>query len=247
MKVLVEHKSGYKLGHEETLIKEHALSRGFSVEIAAFSNVNRSRFQVKSFDLVVGELPFVKASLRQHGKEMPKDDCYPLCLQKFMGRSYRETSLGDALRMTQNGPLFIKPSEKSKRFTGLVVGDPYEYRVASVSRSERVWVVERVQFIAEFRCYVSRGSLVSVSWYAGERSLLPDRVLIETAVAEMSVCPDSPCSYALDFGVTKSGATLLVEANDAFSLGCYEGMSSQDYFELLLSRWQQLTGEGPAQ
>lgn len=37
--------------------------------------------------------------------------------------------------------------------------------------------------------------------------------------------------------------TSLVEVNDGFSIGAYEGISSKDYTELLIARWKKLMGK----
>ncbi len=50
----------------------------------------------------------------------------------------------------------------------------------------------------------------------------------------------APAAYAMDFGVTDSGATILVEVNDGYSLGNY-GLDSLLYAKLLSARWAELT------
>jgi hypothetical protein len=50
----------------------------------------------------------------------------------------------------------------------------------------------------------------------------------------------APWAYCLDVGVLDTGETALVEMNDAFSIGMYEGMEAC-YPDLLTTRWQELT------
>ncbi|MMZ67938.1 hypothetical protein D1872_305770 [compost metagenome] len=50
----------------------------------------------------------------------------------------------------------------------------------------------------------------------------------------------APKGYAVDFGLTDKGETLLVEVNDGYSLGHY-GLFSLDYAKLLSARWAELT------
>ena len=50
-----------------------------------------------------------------------------------------------------------------------------------------------------------------------------------------------PAGYAMDFGVTDDGRTLLVEVNDGFALGCY-GADPIQYAKLLSARWCELVG-----
>lgn len=44
---------------------------------------------------------------------------------------------------------------------------------------------------------------------------------------------------SIDIGVTKDGRTLLIECNDAYSLGAY-GLVDYKYAKLLSARWSQL-------
>lgn len=48
-----------------------------------------------------------------------------------------------------------------------------------------------------------------------------------------------PLSCAMDICVTKDNRTLLVEFNDAYSLGSY-GLSSVFYAKFISARWSQL-------
>ena len=50
----------------------------------------------------------------------------------------------------------------------------------------------------------------------------------------------APAGYAIDFGLTDKGETLLIEVNDGYSLGCY-GLVYLDYAKLLSARWAELT------
>ena len=45
--------------------------------------------------------------------------------------------------------------------------------------------------------------------------------------------------FTIDIGVTKDGRTLLIECNDAYSLGAY-GLEDYKYAKMLSARWSQL-------
>ncbi len=55
----------------------------------------------------------------------------------------------------------------------------------------------------------------------------------------------------MDFALVKKSSsngeasyvTALIEVNDGFALGWYEGVSHEDYTDLLIARWQQLMGK----
>ena len=51
---------------------------------------------------------------------------------------------------------------------------------------------------------------------------------------------DAPKGYAIDFGVTADGKTVLIEVNDGYALGSY-GLMEIDYAKLLSARWAELT------
>ena len=54
--------------------------------------------------------------------------------------------------------------------------------------------------------------------YSGDWSVVPDTTVIKNAIADFTTCPDS---YGIDFGITDNGETVLIEVNDAWTLGCY--------------------------
>lgn len=50
-----------------------------------------------------------------------------------------------------------------------------------------------------------------------------------------------PAGYAMDFGVTDKGETVLIEVNDGFAVASY-GLFHIDYAKFLSARWAELTG-----
>lgn len=59
-------------------------------------------------------------------------------------------------------------------------------------------------------------------------------------IAEASVFWSAPAGYAVDFGITDKGETLLIEVNDGYAFGCY-GLLNIYYSKLLSARWAELT------
>ena len=78
---------------------------------------------------------------------------------------------------------------------------------------------------------------------AAMTALMGDYIVENSSVVEQMVKDfvSAPSAYCLDVGVLGTGETALVEMNDAFSIGMYEGMESC-YPELLITRWKELTG-----
>jgi len=231
-------------GREEAMAVAEASRRGWSIERVALKNLRRGRANLQAASLVVGSVPFVMSALKVAGFDPPEDECYPSALRGFLHRSVRRRKLGQALSHIESSGsrLFVKPAARTKRFTGIVIDTPLDDRIADVPRSEDVWVGEPVEWLSEWRAYVINGEVAHTSFADGDRQIEPDRQTIADAAYQLHLDPSSPSACALDFGVMKDGRSALVEMNDGFSLGVYEGLKPEVYFGLLAARWEQIVG-----
>ena len=100
----------------------------------------------------------------------------------------------------------------------------------------RVVVSEYVLFDSEWRVFVVNGEIIGLSHYQGDHFVYPDSTTIKSAISEFK---SAPAGYGIDFGVLSNGQTVLVEANDGYSLGSYS-LNSVDYTRLLEARWAEL-------
>ena len=66
----------------------------------------------------------------------------------------------------------------------------------------------------------------------------PNAQTMQLALEKFSDCP---IGCGMDWGITSSGETLLVEVNDGFSLGNY-GVRGYEYTALIEARWRELMG-----
>lgn len=207
--------------------------------------VERGRHTLASTDLVVGGLPLVRAALRQFGREVPEPLDYPVSLHPWLHRELRRSTLAAVMAHVENtgAVTFVKPSSRTKRFTGFVLEDPYDYRISGVSRREPVWVSSVVHFLSEYRYYVLDGQVLTRG--VAVQGPEPALTQVHAAVAAYEAA-GAPRGYALDFGVLVTGATALVEANDAFSLGLYPEADPEAYLEMLAARWSELLSSSPA-
>ena len=73
--------------------------------------------------------------------------------------------------------------------------------------------------------------------YKGRWDVFPDAEVLKKAVAAYH---SAPAGYALDFGVTDDGRTLLVEMSDGYGLASF-GLKAPIYMQILAARWQELT------
>jgi hypothetical protein len=166
----------------------------------------------------------------------PEPIDYPSELERYLGRKVWASTLDKA-----EAGVFVKPV-RHKIFTGRVWSGSIADRLATAGATgcepdEPVWCSELVTFVSEYRCFVLEDQILDVRRYNGDWSRAPDRGTVTAAVMAYG---SSPAAYALDFGVTEDGRTLLVEANDAFATGCY-GLHPVLYARMISARWEQLT------
>ena len=171
------------------------------------------------------------------GAPRPPSLDYPDELVEFLGRNVWQSTLKHA-RQIIHRKLFIKPV-KQKMFTGFVTTGNFndQIRLGPYDEDELCWLSDPVNFISEYRCFVLYGKVISVKWYKGDWGKAPDSKVVEGAV---KAWPDAPVAYTLDFGITDEGKTLLVEVNDAYSMGGY-GIRPVFYAQMLEARWTEMT------
>lgn len=188
-------------------------------------------------DLVVGHIADTRYCLEQLGISYPKGLDYPVALQSFLGRKVWADSLHKVLA-EKRFPVFLKPRRQNKLFTGVLIREERDL-IAIGYRPEdiEVWCSEPVHFVKEERCFIRYGRILDVRHYKGDWRRALDAQVMEAAV---SAFKDAPNGFALDFGLTSEGKTLLIEGNDGYSLGAY-GLLPLDYAKLLSARWFQLT------
>lgn len=190
--------------------------------------------------VVVGSVRFMQIAFDYFGKDYPKYFDYPVELQKYFGRRIHESTINQIDANPHLWNVFIKPKGATKAFTGRVVRGPGDLIGCGDQFTNTVlWVSEIVEFVAEWRVFVRYGEILDVRPYKGDWRMQFDASIIENAVADFTTAPNG---YALDFGVTKQGQTLLVEANDGYSIGAY-GLYCINYAKLLSARWAQLRGQ----
>ena len=187
-------------------------------------------------DIIVGYVGTVRARLADFEIITPEMD-YPDELQKYLGRKIWQTKMDEVNNNPNCWPVFVKPLE-DKQFTGVVVRSPKDLIGCGIQGvNQDVYCSEIVKFEAEWRCFVRYGHILSVRPYKGDWRKHYDYKVIENAVKEFT---SAPVGYAIDFGLTDDGRTLLIEVNDGYALGCY-GLFYIDYAKLLSARWAELT------
>ena len=193
---------------------------------------------------VVAGIPVVWRALQRLNVEVGAIQTIPDELSEFAGRAFGECFLGDirARFAEGNSSVFIKPrAPLGKLFGGHVVARFRDLiQTASFPDETPVWWSDALELRGEFRGFVLRGELVGWRHYFGDFRCAVDFDLVEAAVQKWTT---RPVACAMDWALTAQNETVLVEVNDAYSLGCY-GLPPHLYAPMLAERWREIVETG---
>lgn len=222
--------------------------RGYEVIRFEYSELERGDFdellkQHAESTIVRAGVGTVRLALQRAGKQTPDIGDLPADIRTFAARRVWESTLGQIRSESVNSnfdpPIHVKPLLQQKLFTGLLVsrfGDLIP--TAHLADDVPILCQERVNFLSEWRCYILRDKVLHVGYYKGDPLLFPDPEVMRQAIPQFGA---RPIAFALDWGITDTGATVLVEVNDGFSLGNY-GLWGHLYTAMVEARWRELMG-----
>lgn len=192
--------------------------------------------------IVVGHIAAVRCALERAGCPSPSVPGLPPALEPWFGREVWTSTLGEIRRRLQTEPeafpLHVKPALDDRLFSGVLVRAFRDLvPLAAVDPSAAVLVQAPLEFVSEWRAYVSEGQILRVCNYLGDPLRFPDRAVLEAGLAAFD---PAPVAYGADWGVTSSGQTLLVEINDAYALGNY-GLLGHELAAFMEARWRELS------
>ncbi len=188
-------------------------------------------------DPIVGTLQDTEAMMETLGVTLPLLD-YPEELSAFLGRKIWKSTLFTITSSTEGWHVFVKPVSDMKRFSGTVLDTSEDVvKLGGGVEDIDIWCSEKVCFLSEWRLWVLEGEIVGLTPYRGRWDVFPNPEILKRAVAAYR---ESPSAYALDFGVTDDGRTLLIEVSDGYSLRSF-GLAPSLYAKILMTRWQELT------
>ncbi len=205
-------------------------------EVCPFHSVDDLK-EVSLDNIIVGGVGTVKQFLEQKNIFVSDID-YPEELQEFYQRKIWTCNVSQLLAdKTIHTPIFVKPV-CGKLFNGFVYKDDRDL-VGRISPGQdvEVYCSETLTIKTEWRCFVRYGEILDIRKYKGELGTVYDLAVVKKIVQSYQ---SAPKAYALDIGVTDRGETVIVEMNDAYSLGCY-GLDPLLYAKLLSARWAELT------
>ena len=160
-----------------------------------------------------------------------KPDYYPLWIRPYLNREIWETN-----RWPLTKKVFIKPSDKYKRFDGrCTTGFNYKGK-----KKGPYWCSEIVSFIDEWRYYIADGKVLCGHWYAGE-GINQETPPKAPDISSISI-PGDWCG-CLDFGRLSTGQFALVEAQHPFACGWY-GDEVEPYMQWLIAGWRYMRTYG---
>jgi hypothetical protein len=193
-------------------------------------------------DLIFAHIDETIEYLNHIGVKVPSPIGIPEELLPYTKRTFGETTLGELLNHPENFtfPLFVKPKLNLKTIPEGVVSRPQDFPFTFKGYThlvdEVITTSNKIEMLSEYRCFIHNGKIVGVQHYHGDFMLFPDANEIRSMVKKYT---KSPCAYTLDVAVTDKGETVLVECNDAWSIGNY-GLYGKTYVLMLRDRWRDI-------
>lgn len=221
--------------------------REMGAEIVPYHMIDDIYDIVQREDIVVDYIDQCRIIFNKFGVTPYLPD-YPEALKDFLGRKIWKDTIDSISRTEEKwtAGYFVKPI-KGKAFVGKIIRDVSDLvGCGNHSENYEVLVSEPIDICAEWRCFITYDEIVDVRPYGRimdkkRKSYLysyDSAVLVEMLEA-FKKWEDRPNACGMDICVTKDGRTLLVEMNDAYSLGCY-GLPGIYYAKLISARWAQL-------
>lgn len=188
-------------------------------------------------DICIGSVQGTERFFEVCGVPIPGYLGYPEQLKKYMGRNITTIPFSE---LGKDFPYFVKPAVGVKMFIGDVVSNEkhLEYLVMFDKCQPDTMVIksEVIEFLSEYRVFVSHGKIYDVKHYKGTWKEHVSWNIIENMVSDYTNCPSA---YTLDVGRDSNGITRLVEVNDMWAIGSY-GMDGREYALLCARRMKEI-------
>lgn len=192
-------------------------------------------------DICIGSVEATVKFFELCGISVPKYLGYPDSLKEFLGRDIIKTTFKDT---GDDYPYFLKPADDVKLFTGDIARNEnnklmfIEWGLCNVDTP--VYKSELVDFVSEYRVFVSLGEIRGIKHYRGNFKKFIDIPTVEKMVTTYKDCPSA---FTLDVGLTSDNRTLLIEVNDMWAIGSY-GLDGKTYAVLCERRMKEILKSG---
>jgi hypothetical protein len=230
------------------------LMDGFSVVNCTAASLDAHRDALIGGAMPVGSVEFIRKAFEVMGVQEPANISYPPGCEPHLHRQVQKSTAHQVVY--GSGAHFVKPLT-TKAFTGFVLDRGYGspgmsdhdleqyHALFKLPRDTPVWVSEPVKWLSEWRYTVRNGSIVGRARYdqlEDKNTPEPDIAAVNACIADLNI--DHP--HAVDFGVLSTGQSALVEVNDFWAIGLYEGsLIPTHYLKLLLCRWDSICKQTP--
>lgn len=187
--------------------------------------------------LCVGGINTIREICKLRSIDQPKIHSPHIHLPNYLFRKVSEINLSDIRENKITFPCFIKPLYADKVFTGFVAKGMMDLvRLRSLPNDFQLLASEVVNYISEYRIFISNKKIIGAKNYTGNFKIIPEFELIEYAIDDYK---EQKAAYSLDFGITDTGATMIIEINDAFGISPY-GLEPMAYIGFLKTRWDEM-------
>lgn len=196
------------------------------------------RFSIDpSADICIGSVEATTTFFNICNVPVPQTITYPDQLRKYLHRDIKECAIAD---IRDNYPCFIKPSKDIKLFTGDILNKDSDLDLlksfSKIDDTTPIYMCNVVNFISEYRVFVSNGVIRGIKHYRGDFTRFIDITEVRKMINEYTNCPSA---YTLDVGLDVLERTLLVEVNDMWSIGSY-GLDGKTYALLCARRMKEI-------
>lgn len=163
--------------------------------------------------------------VQSHFSENIKSNHYPDWLKDHLYRNIWESN-----DWILGRKLFVKPSDKEKRFTGFVTSGTYRKK-----KKPPFYYSDVVTFVNEWRYYISSGKVLEGCWYCGDEVNTPD-------APDLNIHIPEDFFGTLDFGHLTTGEFALVEAHNPYACGYY-GKNAEKFLQWTIDGWEYLNNK----
>lgn len=231
----IEITGNHNAGLEGRLLLSYLMNHHPDVNVQMVGNKEVEKLKVKEKPFVVyGGIRFTKLILRKLGMDLPKHNDYPEELSPWFKRNIWSGTKADVTE--DNLPVFIKPKERLKLFTGFVCKDVFDEQIKHVSNKTPLWFSEVIPLHDEYRCYVVDGELMYMGSY--DTTEAPSSKLRSVAISIASKIKQRDIVFDVAMHQYKGGC--LIEVNEAFAVGAYGGVPSDIFGKMIVNYWQSL-------
>ena len=249
LKTKFENEMKMEIPHSANIANAMYGFRELGAEIIPYHKIDEIYDKVTREDIVLDYIGQCNSIFAKFGIT-PRIPDYPDALKPFLGRKIWKDTINSISRSEEkwSAGYFVKPI-RNKVFTGKIISSISDLvGCGNYSEDYEVLVSEHLDIGAEWRCFIIYDEIVDVRPYG----LLLDRnrksykyhydfKVLDSMLEAFVKWDERSVACSMDICVTKDGQTLLVEINDAYSLGCY-GLASIFYAKLISARWSELLG-----